>query len=985
MAAAPAWQRDVPTEGARGGAAQQEALGLSARKFQDVEALSRTFGHVADVSKDYRRDAELHDLLASTSKEDTYQQHFQGWPSLLRPLSPAVLELPSMVQDKYRACQAMCFCGLFPQIRRAWASVDNSLFLWRYDKSTDVPLEYCGEDQAISCVGLAAPRPGVFLPAIRYIIVLCTTAEIVLLGVCPSRRAGGAAAEGGDVDELSGEWVPDDVLLQPLPLYSIPTDNVLITCCASGPGGRVFLGGADGHVYELSYHAADTWRHKRISKIRLTSGLQQYLPSFVPSLLGLGAPPPIERLVVDRERHILYALNAGSGIQVFDLATSESTKLHLLAVTADGRRIYFTTHHTTPSYGPYGGVYGSTGSAVGGGAGAGGGGAGALTASGLAAESAAAAAAAAAAAGPGGGVGEPPFPRRPETLMAVFARAALPHAGVARGPTADLSRSAALEIVAAHYSSGCLLLSESAAGNGGGGGATKLLAASRNTTVPPATLNTHTGSSLYGGGYGGYGGYGSVYGGYVVGGLRESVTELDNFVPGETCAVEASPCRPLLGPEVLPPRAGPGGDELGAAVWWRPPRFSLIGTAGVLELEKRRPVELLVHILERNSQEQLRSFFQAYGAVEAAAMCYMVATAGPPVGPLTRGSLGPAPGPLLPPSSSSLGGGGVSAAAARGAAAALENPLLVGEARMPEDAVSAEGGYPLPGGGPSAGPGVLGGAAGGGVVGGAGGAGSGMYMGRAVDPNPGPAWSTGHRGLCLYVARLLAPVYDKKVAAPAGGGTAGGKGGAGGGGRVLTCRFSGRTLEVLEDRLLALAAFLETTIARRQQKGYAPRAAAAASSAAGDAAGMGVGGGLGPFGGAGGGGGIAGAGMPQAMFGGAFGGAAAGGLYGGPYGGGGAGGGAEDAVAVAHKRRRLEHAAQQEDDMAQRIRSLVLRVAEACSLLRLLSRHNLGRLAVRQLGGAGAAEAAKLANLVSARRGVQYAHTGLCGAWEGML
>lgn len=39
-----------------------------------------------------------------------------------------------MVQDKYRACQAMCFCGLFPQIRRAWASVDNSLFLWRYDR-----------------------------------------------------------------------------------------------------------------------------------------------------------------------------------------------------------------------------------------------------------------------------------------------------------------------------------------------------------------------------------------------------------------------------------------------------------------------------------------------------------------------------------------------------------------------------------------------------------------------------------------------------------------------------------------------------------------------------------------------------------------------------------------------------------------------------------------------------------------------------------
>lgn len=39
-----------------------------------------------------------------------------------------------MVQDKYRTCQTMCFCGVFPEIRRAWASVDNSLFLWRYDR-----------------------------------------------------------------------------------------------------------------------------------------------------------------------------------------------------------------------------------------------------------------------------------------------------------------------------------------------------------------------------------------------------------------------------------------------------------------------------------------------------------------------------------------------------------------------------------------------------------------------------------------------------------------------------------------------------------------------------------------------------------------------------------------------------------------------------------------------------------------------------------
>ena len=38
-----------------------------------------------------------------------------------------------MVLEKYNACQMVCFCGVFPKIRRAWATVDNTLFLWRFD------------------------------------------------------------------------------------------------------------------------------------------------------------------------------------------------------------------------------------------------------------------------------------------------------------------------------------------------------------------------------------------------------------------------------------------------------------------------------------------------------------------------------------------------------------------------------------------------------------------------------------------------------------------------------------------------------------------------------------------------------------------------------------------------------------------------------------------------------------------------------------
>jgi nuclear pore complex protein Nup155 len=44
--------------------------------------------------------------------------------------------------------------------------------------SGDVPVEYSGEEQAICCVGLAKPKPNVFLSAIQHILVLATPVEV---------------------------------------------------------------------------------------------------------------------------------------------------------------------------------------------------------------------------------------------------------------------------------------------------------------------------------------------------------------------------------------------------------------------------------------------------------------------------------------------------------------------------------------------------------------------------------------------------------------------------------------------------------------------------------------------------------------------------------------------------------------------------------------------------------------------------------------
>lgn len=97
-------------------------------------------------------------------------------------------------------------------------------------------------------------------------------------------------------------------------------------------------------------------------------------------------------------------------------------------------------------------------------------------------------------------------------------------------------------------------------------------------------------------------------------------------------------------------------DELVAQMFSGPPQLVLVSTAGVLELERRRPVDVLQALLQERSPEKLQQFFEAYGAPEAAAMCYLIATAG-----------------------------NQSMALVGEAAAALENPQLVGQPLMPEE------------------------------------------------------------------------------------------------------------------------------------------------------------------------------------------------------------------------------------------------------------------------------------------------------------
>ena len=182
--------------------------------------------------------------------------------------------------ERYSTRQSVCFCGVLPEINRAWATVDNALFLWRLDRPDDVPVEYSGEEQAIVAVGLAKPRPGVFLRTIDYVLVVATTVEVVLVGC-----AFGDGREGSTLD--------DELTLHALN-YSCTTDDVVAKDIASTDGGRIFFAGDDEALYEIEYSAADTWRQRRCRKVCHHSAL----PRMLPSILRLRAPDPLRQVVL---------------------------------------------------------------------------------------------------------------------------------------------------------------------------------------------------------------------------------------------------------------------------------------------------------------------------------------------------------------------------------------------------------------------------------------------------------------------------------------------------------------------------------------------------------------------------------------------------------------------------------------------------------------------------------------------------------------
>lgn len=296
---------------------------------------------------------------------------------LLTPVKQS--PLPPELMEQYAHMQSNCMMGVFPEINRAWLTIDTDIFLWNYDDGSDLAY-FDGLSDTIISAGLVIPKPNIFHSHIRFLLCLATPVEIVLLGVSFTRPH-----EDMDINDFGRS----EMHLLPDPLFSIPSDNVHILSIKATNSGRIFMAAKDGCLYELVYQAQDGWFSRKCRKVNHSSRALSFLvPSFLTS-----SEDPIKQLDIDNTRNVLYTRSERGTLTVYDLGfdgqcmsrvtyvskssivsqaihaartidrsnfheivhiaailSTESRYIHLVAVTHSGVRLYFSTNHFDQNY-----------------------------------------------------------------------------------------------------------------------------------------------------------------------------------------------------------------------------------------------------------------------------------------------------------------------------------------------------------------------------------------------------------------------------------------------------------------------------------------------------------------------------------------------------------------------------------------------------------------------------------------------------------
>ncbi|KAI5740100.1 hypothetical protein M8J76_000495 [Diaphorina citri] len=215
------------------------------------------------------------------------------------PIPPEIIENFSLIQSHSSM-------GLFPEINRAWLAVDNQIYIWDYEHRTDISF-FDGLNNTIIGVGLVKPKPNIFKSNVKYLLVLSTIMEVVILGMMVPEHETESTGEG-----------QEEIQLVKKVLYSIPTDGVTMSVIKGSSMGRIFMGGTDGNLYEIKYQRDASWFSASCSKVCLTSSSLTYiLPTFINALIT--QEDSLAQICIDNSRNVLYTRSELGLISVYDL------------------------------------------------------------------------------------------------------------------------------------------------------------------------------------------------------------------------------------------------------------------------------------------------------------------------------------------------------------------------------------------------------------------------------------------------------------------------------------------------------------------------------------------------------------------------------------------------------------------------------------------------------------------------------------------
>jgi nuclear pore complex protein Nup155 len=267
--------------------------------------------------------------------------------------------------------------GLFAELNHAWVTIDNCLYLWDYTNPNAEVIGFEEQHNGITAVKLVIPRKGVFVKEITHLLVVATTAEMILLGVSSKMET---VTVGSKVENTGVRTVSLYQTKMSLPIKGI---NVQVIEGSAATGRIFFAGRADNEVYELTYQQEEKWFANRCGKVNHTSpGYTSLAPT---TLWKSKVTERVIQMIVDDSRRLLYTLSSESSIRTFHMdspttlqqviekkrsdclrdvshmisqspllastmkicsisaiAAQEGSKLHLMATTSTGCRLFLS-------------------------------------------------------------------------------------------------------------------------------------------------------------------------------------------------------------------------------------------------------------------------------------------------------------------------------------------------------------------------------------------------------------------------------------------------------------------------------------------------------------------------------------------------------------------------------------------------------------------------------------------------------------------